>query len=201
MGIADGNGHSLSRVAFKITDASGNVLDTYEFKLNPQNIQENITNRAAYLNTNLWGTTQEIGTGQRTLTISGTTGWRHGEGFDDFKKLREFLTSYTDSRNNAYKKDDMRYLQFWNYTDDYEYLVAIAPNGFQFTQDVSEPILIRYSISMIERGPLDTATSEQKTETVVGDPGASEKSNGGVQANTQYSSIGNAVRTLGKHAL
>lgn len=191
MAIADGY-HRLSRVAFKQVDVNGNVIDTFNFAINPQNIQEQVATRTSYINTAQWGSVQELGTGERTITISGTTGWRQGLGFEDYKKLRLFLTAYTDSRMAPPATSSLRYLEFWNYTDDYWYDVAISPNGYSFTQDVSEPILVRYSITMIVRGSLDTASTEDKSQTLITDPYA----NNSGQSNLYYSNIGYTVRQM-----
>ena len=191
MAIADGY-HSLSRVAFKQVDVNGNVISTFNFAINPQNIQEQVATRTSYINTAQWGSVQELGTGQRTITISGTTGWRNGLGFEDYKKLQAFLSDYTDSRMKPSSTSDLRYLEFWNYTNDYYYNVAISPNGFSFTQDVSEPILVRYSITMIERGSLDTASTEDKSQTLITDSYGNSSS----QSNLSYSNIGYTVRQM-----
>ena len=86
----------------------------------------------------------------------------------------------------------LRYLEFWNYTDDYYYDVAISPNGYSFTQDVSEPILVRYSITMIVRGRLDTANADDKSQTLITDPYA----NNSGKSNLYYSNIGYTVRQM-----
>lgn len=191
MAIADGY-HRLSRVALKKVDVNGNVIDTFNFAINPQNIQEQVAARTSYINTAHWGSVQELGTGEHTITISGTTGWRQGLGFEDYKKLRRFLTDYTDSRMDPTTTSNLRYLEFWNYTDDYYFVVAISPNGYSFTQDVSEPILARYSITMIIRGDLDTASTEDKSQTLITDPYA----NNSGQSNMYYSNIGYTVRQM-----
>lgn len=190
MAIADGY-HALSRVAFRQTDVNGNTISTFNFAINPQNIQEQVQTRTSYMNTAQWGTVQELGTGERTITISGTTGWRHGHGFEDYKKLRAFLSSYSDARMEPTTTQSLRYLEFWNYTDDYYYEVALSPNGFSFTQDVSEPILARYSITMIVRGHLDSAKTEDKSSTLITDSYSS-----GNQSNLYYSNIGYTVRQM-----
>ena len=71
-------------------------------------------------------------------------------------------------------------------------VLVISPNGYSFTQDVSEPILVRYSITMIVRGRLDTASTDDKSQTLITDPYA----NNGGQSNLYYSNIGHTVRQM-----
>lgn len=195
MPMADSR-HPLSRVALQRTDyKTGNVIDTFNFTINPQNITEQTLSRTTYLNTKDWGQVQEFGLGQKTITLSGTTGWRRGAGIDDAWKLKKFLTDY----QNTFPLDDSNnneYLYFLNYTDDYQYWVTLAPNGMQFVQDVSQPLLVKYTINLIAIGDKSQASADEKNQTVVGKPGAGGLSDGNVRPNTKGGPVAGAIAKL-----
>ncbi len=191
--------YNLVRCAFSIQDNSGNELSRFDFAINPQSIQEQTENRTAYMNTKDWGNIQNYGMGEKTITISGTTGWRRGLGIDDAWKLKSFLESYQD----AYPLDDStntQILVFHNYTDDYSYYVSLAPSGFQFTQDVSEPLLIRYTINLIVGGDTSQANAAERNQSAVGQPGAGGTTNGNVGPQQSNTGIGQTVSDLKQEA-
>lgn len=174
--IADGR-YTLDRVAFQVLNQDGSEDSRFDFSLNPQSIQESTAVRTSYQNVYEWGSLQNYGMGQKTITIGGTTGWRHGLGFDEAWKLKEFLTNYV---NNFPIGDgnNRKVLVFHNYTDNYSYRCDLEANGFSFTQDVSEPILVRYTIHLVVIGNQNVATAQDKTQTVIGTPGSGGTTNG-----------------------
>lgn len=197
MPMADSR-QALSRVAFQMTDKAGNQLNRFDFAINPQNIQESTVARTTYLNTKDWGVAQELGMGQKTITISGTLGWRRGKGIDDSWALKSFIESYL----HYYPSDGSQQiptLWFLNYTDNYQYMIVIAPNGYQFSQDVSQPLLIKYTINMIVIADKSEATSDERNNTVIGQPGAGGLSNGNVKPNTQGGPVQGAIANLKRH--
>lgn len=194
MPMSDGR-YSLVRCAFIVENDDYSEDSRFDFAINPQQITENTQNRTAYLNTKDWGSIQNYGMGQKTLTIAGTTGWRGGLGIDDAWKLKAFLQRYQsffplDNANNR------KWLKFANYTDDYTYQVELAPEGYQFTQDVSQPLLVRYNIQLICISDSNQANAGDRTRTVIGKPGEGGIDNGNVNSNTQMGAVGNAVSAL-----
>lgn len=192
--MSDG-AHTLSRVAFQVQNDDYSEDSRFDFALNPQSIQEQTTNRTSYLETKDWGSVQNYGLGKKTLTIAGTTGWRRGLGAQDAWNLKAFLQRYQsffplDNANNR------KWLWFHNYTDDYSYQVELAPNGYQFSQDVSQPLLIRYNIEMIVMGDQNRANSNDITNTIIGRPGEGGMTDGNVSPNTRGGAIAGAVANL-----
>lgn len=198
MPMSDGS-HTLSRVAFEIQNDDYSVDSRFDFAINPQQIQEQVANRTAYLETKDWGSVQNFGRGKTQISISGTTGWRHGAGAFDAWKLKDFLSHYQqnfplDNANNR------KWLWFCNYTDDYSYQVELAPNGYQFSQDVSQPILVRYNIELIVMGDQNQANTADRTNTLIGRPGEGGMTDGNSRPNTAASAIQGATAALRRHA-
>lgn len=199
MPMADSR-QALSRVAFSIQSGdSAQQISRFDFAINPQNIQESTVARTMYLNTKNWGTAQELGMGQKTITISGTLGWRRGKGIDDSWNLKAFIEGYLRNFPNDGQQGGSPKLWFLNYTDNYQYMVVIAPNGYQFNQDVSQPLLIKYTINMIVIADKAEATSDERNKTVVGKPGDGGLSNGNVRPNTEGGPVQGAIANLKRH--
>lgn len=194
MAMEDGT-HTLDRCSFKTVNQDGSERSRFDFTINPQSIQEQTENRTVYLNVKDWGTVQNFGMGQKTITLSGTTGWRHGLGIDEAWQLKSFLQDY----QNVYPLDDSNnrvWLVFNNYTDDYSYYVDLSPSGYQFNQDVSQPLLVRYTITLIVIGNPGKANSQDRTDTLVGRPGEGGVTNGNVGPSTQRGAVGQAIANL-----
>lgn len=194
MAMADGR-YMLDRCSFQILNQDGSENSRFDFTINPQSIQEQTENRTVYLNSKEWGTVQNYGMGQKTITLSGTTGWRHGLGIDEAWQLKAFLQSY----QNVYPLEDSNNkatLVFNNYTDGYSYNVELAPSGYQFNQDESQPILVKYTINLIAIGDPGTANQQDRTDTLVGRPGEGGVTNGNVGPNTTNGAVGQAIANL-----
>ena len=194
MAMEDGF-HTLDRCSFQTKNQDGSEKSRFDFTINPQSIQEQTENRTVYLNSKEWGITQNYGMGQKTITLSGTTGWRHGLGIDEAWQLKAFLQDY----QNVYPLDDSNNrvtLVFNNYTDDYSYNVELSPSGYQFNQDVSQPLLVRYTITLIVIGDPGKANSQDRTDTLVGRPGEGGVTNGNVGPSTQKGAVGQAIANL-----
>lgn len=192
--MADGR-YMLDRCSFQILNQDGSENSRFDFTINPQSIQEQTENRTVYLNSKEWGTVQNYGMGQKTITLSGTTGWRHGLGIDEAWQLKAFLQSY----QNVYPLEDSNNkatLVFNNYTDGYSYNVELAPSGYQFNQDESQPILVKYTINLIAIGDPGTANQQDRTDTLVGRPGEGGVTNGNVGPNTTNGAVGQAIANL-----
>ena len=192
--MADGR-YMLDRCSFQILNQDGSENSRFDFTINPQSIQEQTENRTVYLNSKEWGTVQNYGMGQKTITLSGTTGWRHGLGIDEAWQLKAFLQSY----QNVYPLEDSNNkatLVFNNYTDGYSYNVELAPSGYQFNQDESQPILVKYTINLIAIGDPGTANQQDRTDTLVGRPGEGGVTNGNVGPNTINGAVGQAIANL-----
>ena len=113
--------------------------------------------------------------------------------------VKAFLQDY----QNVYPLEDSNNkvtLVFNNYTDGYSYNVELSPSGYQFNQDVSQPILVRYTITLIVLGDPGTANSQDRTNTVVGRPGEGGVTNGNVGPNTQKGAVGQAIDNLRRDA-
>ena len=198
MAMEDGR-YPLDHCSFQTKNQDGSERSRFDFTINPQSIQEQTENRTVYLNSKEWGTVQNYGMGQKTITISGTTGWRHGLGIDEAWQLKSFLQDY----QNVYPLEDSNNkvtLVFNNYTDDYSYNVELSPSGYQFNQDVSQPLLVRYTITLIVIGDPGTANSQDRTGTLVGRPGEGGVTNGNVGPNTQRGAVGQAIANLRRDA-
>lgn len=180
MPMQDSGSSKLARVAFQVQNSDGSENSRFDFALNPQSITEQTLNRSAYFNTADWGSVQNFGMGQKTINLSGTTGWRRGQGAKDAWALKSFLETYQENFPN-WDANTLKKLYFYNYTDDYGYHVELAPNGYQFSQDVSQPILVRYTIELICIKDAGNASSQDKTSTVIGNPGAGGVDNGNVK--------------------
>lgn len=87
-------------------------------------------------------------------------------------------------------------LVFNNYTDGYSYNVELAPSGYQFSQDESQPILVKYTINLIAIGDPGTANQQDRTDTLVGRPGEGGVTNGNVGPNTTNGAVGQAIANL-----
>lgn len=199
MTMADSR-YSLDRVSFIVLNQDQSQHSRFDFSINPQSIQEQTQNRSVYLNTLDWGSVQNYGMGQKTISISGTTGWRRGLGIDEAKALKSFLEDYqrqfpVDSSNNRVT------LIFANYTDDYSYRVDLAPEGYQFSQDVSQPLMYRYTINLIVLGNSNTASPQDRNSTVIGKPGEGGYSDGGSgRSNLMKGATAQAIANLKSHA-
>lgn len=191
----DPNHPTLARVAFQVQNDDYSQDSRFDFAINPQQINEQVAARTSYLNTKDWGTVQNFGTGQRTISISGTTGWRRGLGVQDAWSLKSFLDNYM-SHFPLDSADSRKWLWFLNYTDDYAYQVELTPNGYQFSQDVSQPLLVRYNIEMMVMGDQNQANASDRTSTAIGKPGEGGITNGNVGANTAYNATGQAIANL-----
>lgn len=198
MPMADSR-YNLVRCSFQMTDDTGNELDRFDFAINPQSIQEQTENRTAYMNTKDWGSIQNYGMGEKTITISGTTGWRRGLGIDDAWKLKSFLEAYQDHFPVDDESQSVQ-LIFNNYTDDYSYHVVLAPSGYQFTQDVSEPLLIHYTINLIVWSDTTQANAADRNKSAVGQPGAGGTTNGNVGPQQGNTGIGQSISDLKQEA-
>ena len=193
MAMADGR-YYLDRCAFRILNSDGSQQNRFDFSINPQSTQEQTQARTAYMNTKDWGTVQNFGMGQKSITISGTTGWQHGLGIDQAWQLKSFLDTYLNNYPTG-TEDNHPVLVFDNYTDNYSYKVAISPSGYQFSQDVSQAILVKYTINMIVIGNTDQASASDRTNTLIGRPGEGGMTDGNM-SNATSSAIASLRRDI-----
>lgn len=177
MAINDGS-HHLQRIAFEIKNGS-NTVQYYSFALNPESMQETHTARTTMIQTETAQAVQRFGAGFIQFSLSGTTGWQHGQGFERMLALRKFLddylSSFADDVQNNYT------FIYHNFTNNQHYIVEFAPNGFSISQNISAPLLYTYNIQFVAVSDASQASTATITSTVTGNANSSlntKKENG-----------------------
>lgn len=183
MAMADGR-YYLDRIALEIQEA-GTTVAVYKFAVNPQQIQDTTPSRTYVQETATAGTVQRFGAGVESFTITGTTGWRHGKGYDEINQLKEFVGSYMNEFSDNIAKDYT--FLFHNYTQGYDYVVDFAQEGISFSQDVAKPLFTNYTLQLIVVRQADQASSGEISNTTLGNDasslGGGTSSNGYVNPN------------------
>lgn len=153
--------NTLKRVALRINTNQGSEL--YQFQVNPSSYEENRPQRTTVFKTREANIVEDFGPDLMTINFSGTTGFRKIQettrkgrqnlnGAQRLFRLRDLINRYSNSGMTTEPGQNPNTFEmiFYNHTDDNKsYVVHLAPEGFKVERSESEPLLYRYSISLI----------------------------------------------------
>lgn len=169
MGMSNGR-DSLTRISFEIQSDNASI-STLDLDINPQSMSEIHSARTYLQQVRTANSVQNFGAGAVSYTISGNTGWKAGtsdpgRGFDKIKEFRNFFTTYLSSYSDDVGTDYSLILH--DYTNEIHVYIEFQPEGFSFTQDVSQPILYNYTLQLYVVGDASTPSSSDISSTVLG---------------------------------
>lgn len=130
---SDGNTR-LKRMEFVFKGKS------YTFSVNPEEYTQEEPSRSTVTQTKGGAWVDDFGAGLPTITIRGSTGFKHGQGFTKFKELRDLIRKYYKEKTE---------LTFHNWTDDESWIVHTDPSGFRLMRSKTNPLLYMYDIRLI----------------------------------------------------
>lgn len=145
MTISDGN-TVLQRIAFQVGDRF------FRFAINPDSMVESRPHRTTAVKTKSRIIIEDFQSDIPTITISGTTGYNPtgrtaDRGINKIKELKQYLIDYAELGGNGNTPPDEFY--FHNFTNDKSWVVHLAAEGVNYTQDANSPLTHRYEIKFI----------------------------------------------------
>lgn len=161
MAQADGR-HSLNRFMLHIPGHG-----YYRFKVNPENYKYNMPQRTTITKTKNDIVVEDYGRDVETITFSGTTGFRGTvSGKMKLDQLYSAIRAYSNKAGGGTKPREL--MTFYNMTDNKSYRVHLAPEGFNYSRSVNEPLLFRYEISLVVIGNAKEPPRDSLAETELG---------------------------------
>lgn len=154
---AQGGNTYLQRMTLHFKTPDDNHF--YMFRVNPEEYTETHPQRSAAYKTRSSTVIEDYGPNTGMISFSGSTGFRHVNGSDGvgrMKQLQEDLETFSQSGiSYGTNQNPNRELYFYNNTDNKYFRVALAPEGFEVSRSVSEPLLFRYKINLYILGRAD----------------------------------------------
>jgi hypothetical protein len=172
--MSDGKG-TLKKIAFQI----GSTF--FRFAINPQNLRYSRPHRTTAVKTKSRIVIEDFQDDIPTITISGTmgfnpTGKAADRGSAKMKELKEFLNDYSQMGGNG--NTNVEDFIFHDFTNDESWVVTLGPEGFDVTQDVSQPLLHTYEIKLIILRDAALPADDQVVNPEIGNPYPSIATNG-----------------------
>lgn len=149
--------NSLMRMSLIIPDSKG-ISHTYRFKVNPENYSIEHPQRSNIIKTKSDIIFEDYGSDVKTITFSGTTGFRNAKSADGTVKngkermddLESRIVEYSNISNSG--SVSLAKMELYNWTDGKFYKVHLAPQGLKIERSKDEPLLFRYEITLMVLG-------------------------------------------------
>lgn len=147
------------------------VMEELTLSINPENFSQTEPARITVTQTKGGMFVDHFGAGVTTITIAGTTGYKHRvvqvskdpnfaeleSGQQEFLRLRkmyrDWMDNSTDPTAEGVSNPNPAQMRFHNWADNESYLVAI--NTFTLQRAVGRPLLYQYNIQLTVIRPLD----------------------------------------------